>query len=71
MCSSDLISFYNQGGRQNINREWDLEALALAEEEQRDLVAFLESLTGKTLNADSDYERRNLAPNLRFIAPVN
>jgi cytochrome c peroxidase len=68
---ADVISFYNQGGRQNINREWDLEALALAEEEQRDLVAFLESLTGKTLNADSDYERRNLAPNLRFIAPVN
>lgn len=68
---ADVVKFYNEGGRPNINREWDLDALALAEDEQRDLVAFLESLTGKTLNADSDYERRNRAPNLRLIAPVN
>jgi cytochrome c peroxidase len=45
---ADVVRFYNEGGRQNINREWDLDALALSEGEQRDLVAFLESLTGRT-----------------------
>jgi cytochrome c peroxidase len=49
---ADVVRFYNEGGRQNINREWDLDALALGEDEQRDLVAFLESLTGKTPNTD-------------------
>jgi cytochrome c peroxidase len=43
---ADVVRFYNQGGRQNINREWDLHSLALTEEEQRDLISFLESLTG-------------------------
>lgn len=43
----DVIKFYNAGGRQNINREWDLNALDLSADEQRDLVALLESLTGK------------------------
>ena len=43
---ADVVKFYNAGGLQNINREWDLEALALTDEEQRELVAFLESLTG-------------------------
>ncbi|MGH9842845.1 MAG: cytochrome-c peroxidase, partial [Blastocatellia bacterium] len=41
---ADVVKFYNQGGRQNINREWDLNPLALTDEEQYDLVAFLESL---------------------------
>jgi cytochrome c peroxidase len=49
---ADVVRFYNEGGRQNINREWDLDALSLTEDEQRDLVAFLESLTGRTPNAD-------------------
>ncbi|MDX2033244.1 MAG: cytochrome c peroxidase [Blastocatellia bacterium] len=44
---ADVVRFYNEGGRQNINREWDLNALSLTEDEQRDLVLFLESLTGK------------------------
>jgi cytochrome c peroxidase len=47
---ADVVSFYNKGGRQNINLEWDLGALALTEDEQRDLAAFLESLTGRTHN---------------------
>jgi cytochrome c peroxidase len=45
---ADVVRFYNEGGRQNINREWDLNALALTEDEQRDLVSFLESLSGET-----------------------
>jgi cytochrome c peroxidase len=44
---ADVVKFYNQGGRQNINREWDLNSLALTEEEQKELVSFLESLTGR------------------------
>ncbi len=48
---ADVIRFYNEGGRPNINREWDLDALGLNESEQRDLVAFLESLTGGTPDA--------------------
>ncbi len=44
---ADVVRFYNKGGNPNINREWDLDMLALTENEQRDLVAFLESLTGK------------------------
>ncbi len=44
---ADVVRFYNQGGKDNLNREWDLQPLGLTEEEQRDLVAFLESLTGK------------------------
>jgi len=44
---ADVVKFYNEGGRQNINREWDLDPLALTLDEQRDLIAFLESLTGR------------------------
>lgn len=44
---ADVVRFYNQGGKENLNREWDLNALSLTEDEQRDLVAFLETLTGK------------------------
>ncbi|MFN0084418.1 MAG: cytochrome-c peroxidase [Blastocatellia bacterium] len=44
---ADVVKFYNDGGRQNINREWDLNSLSLTGEEQMDLVAFLESLTGR------------------------
>lgn len=44
---ADVVTFYNEGGKPNLNREWDLNPLALSEGEQRDLVAFLETLTGR------------------------
>lgn len=44
---ADVVKFYNEGGKLNVAREWDLAPLALTDQEQRDLVAFLESLTGK------------------------
>jgi cytochrome c peroxidase len=44
---ADVVRFYNQGGKANLNREWELNSLDLTDAEQRDLVAFLESLTGK------------------------
>lgn len=45
---ADVVRFYNDGGKDNINREWDLTSLSLSESEQRDLIAFLQSLTGKS-----------------------
>jgi cytochrome c peroxidase len=53
---ADVVKFYKAGGRQNINLEWDLDALALTEDEQRDLVAFLESLTGRPPIAENGIE---------------
>lgn len=44
---AEVVRFYNDGGKMNVAREWDLAPLALTEDEQRDLVTFLESLTGQ------------------------
>ncbi|MCI0661894.1 MAG: cytochrome-c peroxidase [Acidobacteria bacterium] len=42
----DVVAFYNRGGKDNFNREWDLGELHLTGLEQRELIAFLKSLTG-------------------------
>ncbi|HMY73660.1 MAG TPA: cytochrome c peroxidase [Blastocatellia bacterium] len=42
---AEVVKFYNEGGKLNVAREWDLAPLSLTEDEQRDLVVFLESLT--------------------------
>ncbi|MFN0107276.1 MAG: cytochrome-c peroxidase [Blastocatellia bacterium] len=52
---AEVVRFYNDGGKINVAREWDLAPLGLTEEEQRDLVKFLESLTGK-LPDESSFE---------------
>jgi cytochrome c peroxidase len=44
---AEVVRFYNEGGKPNLNREWDLHPLGLTSGEQRDLVAFMETLTGK------------------------
>jgi cytochrome c peroxidase len=44
---AEVVRFYNEGGKPNLNREWDLNSLALTQMEEKDLVAFLESLTGR------------------------
>jgi cytochrome c peroxidase len=54
---ADVVKFYNDGGKMNLNREWDLAELMLTEDEQRDLVAFLESLTGRT--PEQEVARKN------------
>jgi cytochrome c peroxidase len=46
---ADVVKFYNEGGRQNLNIDGELHALGLTEDEQQDLVAFLESLTGNNI----------------------
>lgn len=43
---AEVVRFYNGGGRANLNLEEELHPLGLNEREQRDLVTFLESLTG-------------------------
>lgn len=43
----DVVKFYNGGGRTNLNLDEELHPLGLTEQEQQDLVAFLESLTGR------------------------
>lgn len=54
---AEVVRFYNEGGKQNVAREWDLAPLALTEAEERDLIAFLESLTGK-LTGESRLESK-------------
>ena len=42
---ADVIRFYNQGGNQNTNRDWELQAINLTESEQKDLIEYLKCLT--------------------------
>lgn len=46
-----VVEFYNRGGIGNPNLSKEIRPLNLTEQEQRDLVAFLESLTGEVNNA--------------------
>ena len=41
----DVVRFYVNGGKANSFRDWQLETVSLSEEEQRDVVEFLKSLT--------------------------
>jgi cytochrome c peroxidase len=43
---AEVVRFYDEGGRINLNLEEELHPLGLSSREQRDLVLFLESLTG-------------------------
>ncbi len=56
---ADAVKFYNAGGKANINLEEELHTLGLSEDDQRDLVAFLESLTG------GQYRGQETAKNVR------
>ncbi len=44
---ADVVKFYNGGGRHNPNIDEELHSLGLTEDEQRELVIFLECLTGR------------------------
>jgi len=41
----EVVRFYVKGGKENPNRDWQLEPVSLTESEQRDIVEFLKSLT--------------------------
>ncbi len=42
---ADVIRYYVKGGNQNAIRDWELQAVNLSDDEQRDLIEFLKSLT--------------------------
>ena len=42
---NDVVRFYVKGGNENPNRDWQLEPVALTENEQLDLIEFLKALT--------------------------
>jgi cytochrome c peroxidase len=42
---AEVVKFYVKGGNRNPNRDWELQAVNLTEQEQAELVEFLKSLT--------------------------
>jgi cytochrome c peroxidase len=48
---AQVVDFYDRGGIANPNRSKEIKPLDLSAQEKRDLVAFLESLTGEVQNA--------------------
>ena len=48
----DVVSFYNNGGGQDKNKDSTLKPLKLTSGEQTDLVSFLEALSGETLTGE-------------------
>lgn len=44
---ADVVKYYDEGGRHNLNIDEELHSLGLTQDEQSDLVRFLETLTGK------------------------
>jgi len=44
---AEVIAFYNKGGGKDSRKDPNLRRLDLTHEEERDLVAFLDSLTGE------------------------
>jgi cytochrome c peroxidase len=60
-----VVEFYNQGGGEQVNKSPILKPLGLTMDEQRDLVAFLESLSGDPL-ADKPPP---LPPYGRYVPP--
>lgn len=61
---ADVVSFYNAGGGPGSSKDGRLRPLQLNEQEQSDLVAFLKTLSGRSLNVERpeipDYELRPL-----------
>ncbi|MCK5424480.1 MAG: hypothetical protein KAI89_03840 [Emcibacter sp.] len=48
----EVVDFYNQGGGQDSNKDERIQPLGLSYSEKKDLVAFLESLSGDLLTSD-------------------
>jgi cytochrome c peroxidase len=47
----EVVEFYDRGGVKNPNLSQEVKPLGLSAQEKRDLVAFLEALTGPVNNA--------------------
>ena len=54
----DVVAFYSGGGEPNPNLDPDIRRLDLADDEQRDLVAFLRSFSGTVLEGGAPVRRR-------------
>jgi len=50
----EVVAFYNNGGGEDSNKEPSLKPLGLSAAEQKDLVAFLQALSGEALTTPAD-----------------
>ncbi len=59
---ADVVKFYMKGGKNNLNRDWELQSLTLTETEQQELIEFLKSLTSDNTRrmAAAEYARATL-----------
>ncbi len=63
----EVVSFYNQGGGEDKNKDPGMKPLGLTFGEQQDLVAFLESLSGDLLNDDAHVWKGEIPSNYKAI----
>lgn len=64
---SEVVYFYNQGGGYDENKDSRLKPLGLANQEMRDLVAFLNSLSGDLLNTPAHVWDKEIPNNYEAI----
>jgi cytochrome c peroxidase len=64
----DVVAFYNRGGGNDANKDPLLKPLGLSTQEQRDLVAFLEALSGDPLTGDAFVWKGKIPANYKPIA---
>jgi cytochrome c peroxidase len=55
---AEVVKFYVKGGNRNPNRDWELQAVNLSDQEQADLVEFLKSLTSDDTRRTVEEARR-------------
>ena len=63
----EVISFYNQGGGEDKNKDVSIKPLGLTFREQQDLVAFLESLSGDPLTSEEFVWKEKIPTNYPVI----
>lgn len=63
----EVVSFYNQGGGEDKNKDPNMKPLGLTFGEQQDLVAFLESLSGDVLNTKDHVWKDKIPSNYATI----
>ena len=63
----EVVSFYNQGGGQDKNKDPNMKPLGLTFGEQQDLVAFLESLSGDPLTSEKFVWKEKIPTNYAVI----
>lgn len=64
----EVVSFYNTGGGDDPNKDPAIKPLNLSFQEQQDLVAFLESLSGDVLNTDEHVWKDEISTEYPVIA---